>query len=141
MSKKVSSLWNYFDEDVNDHTNVVCKIADCGKTISRGKAGSARSNTGMRCHLKTCHAREWQEFLSKEKDQDGAKAAADEDKMEADETEHLGVPIFDLRSQKKRKSFFQQNLPDMVQLQETYDIKDERAKSKYRGILTYNDDS
>ena len=140
MSKKVSSLWNYFDEDVNDHTNVVCKIADCGKTISRGKAGSARSrlsNTGMRSHLKTCHAREWQEFLSKEKDQDSAKAAAEGKKMEADETEHLGVPIFDLRSQKKRKSFFfQQNLPDMVQLQETYNIKDERAKSKHRGILT-----
>ena len=131
MSKKVSSLWNYFDEDVNDHTNVVCKIADCGKTISRGKAGSARSrlsNTGMRSHLKTCHAREWQEFLSKEKDQDSAKAAAEGKKMEADETEHLGVPIFDLRSQKKRVFFSQQNLLDMVQLQEISGISEKNLK-------------
>ena len=139
MSKKRSSLWKYFDEKVDDPTTVVCKIGDCRKEISRGKPGTARSrlsNTGMRSHLKTCHNKQWQEFLSSEKDQEEAKVAEEEKNLEADETEHAGVPLFDLRSHKKRKSFFQQNLPEMMQLKETYDIHDDRAKSKHRALLT-----
>ena len=139
MSKKRSSLWSHYQEKADDPTTVVCKIGECRKEISRGKSGTPRSrlsNTGMRSHLKNCHAKEWQEFLSTEKDVEDAKAAADEQVAEADETESGGVPLFDLRSSKKRRSFFQQNLPEMIQLKETYDIHDERAKSKHRALLT-----
>ena len=139
MFKKQSSLWNYFVEDVNDYTNAVCKIGDCNKIISRGKTGTARSrlsNTGMRSHIKTSHSKEWQEFLGTEKEQQEAKFALENVEMENNESENGGATIFNLRSQKKRKSFFQQNLPELVHLKETYDINDPRAKSKHQALLT-----
>ena len=139
MSRKKSALWDYFEEENDDPTNVVCKIGVCGKKISRGKAGTARSrlsNSGMRSHLKTSHAKELKEFQEKEKDQDVDKAASEQEHLEADETENAGVQLFNLNSHKKRKIFFQQNLPDMVESMQTYDINDARAKSKHRAVLT-----
>ena len=64
------------------------------------------------------------------KDADAAKVT------EEDKTENMGVPIFHLNSHKKRKSFFQQNLPDMLESKLTYDAQDPRAKVKHQGILT-----
>ena len=108
MSKKTSALWDYFEEENDYQNNVVCKIGVCGKKISRGKAGTARSrlsNSGMRSHLKTSHAKEWNEFQEKEKDQDVEKAASEQEHLEADETENAGVQLFNLNSHKKRKFF------------------------------------
>ena len=124
MSKKKSALWDYFAEEANDPTFVVCKIVDCKKKISRGKCGSDRSrlsNTGMRGHLRTHHEKEWKEFLEKEKEQDDGKAATEEKMEEANEAEDLGVPIYKLRTHQSRNNFFQQNLPDMMQNQQQYD--------------------
>ena len=81
----------------------------CGKKRSRGKAGTARSrlsNSGMRSHLKTSHAKEFKEFQEKEKDQYVDKVASEQEHLEADETEDAGVQLFILNSHKKRKSFF-----------------------------------
>ena len=139
MSKKTSSLWDYFQEEVEDPTSVSCRIGDCSRKISRGKTGTPKSrlsNTGMRSHLKKCHEKEWLEFLTKEKKLTDEKAAIEEQEAEADETEDLGAPIFNLKSHKKRKTFFQQNLPDMVESQLTYAVTDPRARDKHRGILT-----
>ena len=97
MSQKSSALWVYFEEENDDPNNVVCKIGDCGKKISRGKAGTARSrlsNSRMRSHLKTSHAKEWNEFQKNEKDQDADKAASEQEHLEADETENAGLPTF-----------------------------------------------
>ena len=139
MSKKSSPLWKYFEEETADPTTVLCKIGDCAKKISRGKPGTLRSrlsNTGMRTHLRSCHVQEWTEFLAKEKEQSDGKAAAEKDKEEASENENLGVPIFNLRTHQSRANFFQQNLPDMIKAQQTYDVNDARAKIRHRGILT-----
>ena len=139
MSKKRSPLWNYFDEVVGDPTNVTCKVGECKQIISRGKTGKERSrlsNTGMRGHLKSTHKDEYAELLHKEKDIEDAIATTEMGVLEADETENSGVTIFTLRTQKKRKSFFQQHLPDMVQAKQCYDVNDPRAKDKHRGILT-----
>ena len=136
---KTSLLWKHFVEDTNDPSNVVCKIGECRKLISRGKTGTPKSrlsNTGMRSHLKTAHMKEWQEFLSSEKDQEDEHAAIEEQEIEADETENGSVPLFNLRSHKKRKNFFQQNLPEMVQLKETYAVHDGRAKARHQALLT-----
>ena len=90
----------------------------------------------MRGHLKSCHTNEYEELLAKENEIGAANAATEQEDREADEAENLGVPIFNLRTHKKRKSFFQQNLPDMVQSKQCYDVTDSRAKEKHRGILT-----
>ena len=55
MSKKKSPLWDYFEEDRDDFSFAICKVADCSVKISRGKTGTSRSlmrNFGMRSHLK-----------------------------------------------------------------------------------------
>ena len=139
MSKKKSFLWDYFDEETVDSTNAICKIDGYSKKISSGKTGTLKSrlsNTGMRTHLRTCHVKEWAQFIKKEKEQVDAQAKTDKEKDDADETEDLGVPIFKLKSTQSRNNFFQQNLPDMVNKQQTYDANDARAKTKHRGILT-----
>lgn len=139
MSKKKSFLWDYFDEEAEDPTNAICKIAQCGKKISRGKAGTLKarlSNTGMRTHLRTCHSKEWQEFLDKETRQSDAVATTEQEKMDACETENSGNNIFKLKTKRSRDDFFQQNLPDMIQSQQTYDANDPRARTKHRAILT-----
>ena len=138
MSKKRSPLWNYFKEDEADQTNVICKVGECKQVISRGKAGTVRSrlsNTGMRGHLKSCHKGEYDELLAKEKEVEAANVSTEATEADADETENLGVPIFNLKSHKKRTTFFQQNLPAMVQAKQCYDVNDPRAKEKHRGIL------
>ena len=66
---------------------------------------SRLSNSRMRSHLKTSHAKEWNEFQEKEKDQDVEKAASEQEHLEADETENAGVQLFNLNSHKKRKFF------------------------------------
>ena len=139
MSKKTSLLWEYFKEEVGDPTFVICQIQGCQAKISRGKTGTERSrlsNTGMSTHLESAHKKEWGEYLVKKREREGLKAAEEEQLEEADETEDLGVSIFNLRTHKKRKSFFQQNLPGMLESQMTYDMNDPRAKSKHKGILT-----
>ena len=138
MTKKTSPLWEYFEEEAADPTFVNCKVDNCKQRISRGKTGTERSrlsNTGMRTHLMT-HAKEWQEFLKKDAKVQADKKVDDEDDPEADETEFNDTLLFNLRTHKKRKSFFQQNLPEMVESQITYEVNDPRAKVKHQGILT-----
>ena len=87
MSKKRSPLWNYFEEEVADHTNVICKVGDCKQIISRGKTGKERSrlsNSGMRGHLKSCHTNEYEELLAKENEIGAANAATEEEDTEAE---------------------------------------------------------
>ena len=139
MPKKTSHLWDYFEEEVADPTSVICQVDNCKKKISRGKTGTDKSrlsNTGMRTHLMSCHGIEWQEFLKKDKKQNADKADEKEEALEADETENGGVSLFNLRNHKKRKIFFQQNLPDMMESKMTYEVNDPRAKVKHQGILT-----
>ena len=124
---------------MGDPTLVICQIQGCQAKISRGKTGSDRSrlsNTGMSTHLESTQKKECGEYLIKKREREGLKAAEDEQLAEEDETEDLGVPIFNLRTQKKRKSFFQQNLPGMLESHMTYDVNDPRAKAKHKGILT-----
>ena len=139
MSKKTSLLWEYYKEEVSDPSFVICQVEGCKARISRGKTGTGRSrlsNTGMSTHLESTHKREWGEYLTKKNEKDGVKAAEEAAIEDQDETENLGVQIFNLKSHKKRKSFFQQNLPDMFESQVTYDFNDPRAKAKHQGILT-----
>ena len=92
MSKKKSLLWDYFDEETVDPTNAICKVDGCPKKISRGKTGTLKSrlsNTGMRTHLRTCHVKEWAEFLKKEEEQVDAQAKTEKEKDETCETEEL----------------------------------------------------
>ena len=137
MPKK-SSLWDYFEEVVGDPTFVMCKVGNCGKNISRGKTGTPRSrlsNTGLRTHLRQVHRNEWEEYLKKEEKANESLDKQDTD-PEADETEFDTIPIFNLNSTKKRKTFFQQNLPNMVESQLSYKATDPREKVKHQGILT-----
>ena len=122
---------------MNDPSFVICQVEGCKARISRGKTGTERSrlsNTGMSTHLESTHKREWGEYLTKKNEKDGVKAAEEAAIEDQDETENLGVQIFNLKSHKKRKSFFQQNLPDMFESQVTYDFNDPRAKAKHQGI-------
>ena len=138
MSKKRSPLWNYFKEDEADKTNAICKVGECKKVISRGKTGTEKSrlsNTGMRGHLKSCHKSEYDELLAKEKEIEAVNISTEVAEADADETENLGAQIFNLKSHKKRSTFFQQDLRDMVQAKQCYDVNDPRAKEKHRGIL------
>jgi hypothetical protein len=50
--------------------------------------------------------KEWEEYLTKKKETEGIESADLEDIIEEDETENLGVPIFNLRTHKKRNFFF-----------------------------------
>ena len=63
----------------------------------------------------------------KDKEQNSKKEAVENEKDEACETENLGVPIFYLRTHQRRNQFFQQNLPDMLTAQQTYNANDARA--------------
>ena len=139
MRKKTSLLWDYFEEDADDYTFVICNVGDCGQKISRGKCGSERnrlSNTGMRTRLSSHHKNEWNEIVVKNQTQEEKKAEDADNKAEEEETENMGVTIFHLNSHKKRKSFFQLNLHDMVESRMTYEANDPRAKVKHQGILT-----
>ena len=132
-------MWDYYEEDTSDYTFVICQVAGCNQKISRGKSGTDRcrlSNSGMRSHLFAVHQKEWNEFLGKEQKDEDTKAIETEEAFEEDETENAGVNLFDLRTHKKRKSFFQQNLPEMVESRMTYESNDQRAKVKHQGILT-----
>ena len=60
---------------------------------------SRLSNNGLRVQLITCHAKDWNEFLAKDKEQTSKKDAAEHEKDDVYETENLGVPIFNLRTQ------------------------------------------
>ena len=48
---KISPIWDYFEEDTNDPTNVLCTVPGCrARKVSRGKAGLNKgtlSNTPM----------------------------------------------------------------------------------------------
>ena len=67
----------------------------------------------MSTHLETTHKKEWGEYLADKKETDGLKAAEEDSIDDQDETENLGVTICYRRTHKKRKSFSQQNLPDV----------------------------
>ena len=70
MSQKKSPLWDYFEEDKDDYSFAICKVADCGVKISRGRTGTSRAgigNFGMRSHLKV-HGEQFLEMRKKETD-------------------------------------------------------------------------
>jgi hypothetical protein len=88
-------------------TNVLRKVGECKQVISRGKPGTVRSrlsNTGMRGHLKSSHKCEYNELLAKEIE--AANVSTEVEEADADETENLGVPIFNLKSHKNKPSCY-----------------------------------
>ena len=146
MPPKVSPIWQYFEEKANDPSVVMCKIVGCKKpSVSRGKTGTARSNltnTSMTTHLANHHPSKSKEFGAT-KD----KVAAEKCKYEEDhddEMENSTVQIFNLRVQSQRQKFLQQSTISSwvggVQTSgqaagSTYDIHDQRAKERHKGIL------
>ena len=71
---KKSPIWDYFEEDKSDPTNVLCTVPGCkSKKVSRGKAGIKKgnlSNTPMMNHLKGFHPKENSQFLIKKEEKD-----------------------------------------------------------------------
>ena len=69
---KKSPIWDYFEEDKSDPTNVLCTVPGCqSKKVSRGKAGIKKgnsSNTPMMNHLKGFHPKENSQFLIKKEE-------------------------------------------------------------------------
>ena len=58
MSKKMSPIWEYFEEVTSDETKVFCKVNGCKAKVSRGKTGTSKanlSNAPMMQHLKLKH--------------------------------------------------------------------------------------
>ena len=61
MPPKVSPIWEYFHEDANDPSVVVCQVVGCKKPkVSRGNTGTARSN--MTNPSMTSHLAKFSEF-------------------------------------------------------------------------------
>jgi hypothetical protein len=147
MPPKVSPVWKYFQEDTKDPSTVICQVVGCKKpTVSRGKVGSSRSNltnTSMTTHLANHHPSKSQEFCESKEKVAGEKRKHEND--DDDELEQSTIPIFNLRVQSQRQKFLQQstigswlNAGHTAVGQSgstTYDIHDQRAREKHKGIL------
>ena len=147
MPPKKSLIWKHYDEDVSDHTNVICKVPGCKKPkVSRGKEGSTKgnlSNASMTNHLKNNHPKQFSEFMNAKSAKDTAEKRKMEEEKEEEEMEGGTIPLFNLNTQKKRKEFLHQtNLNSWVggtsvnQPQgAVYDVHDVRAKERHKGVL------
>ena len=60
----------------------------------------------MRGHLKSSHKSEYDELLAKEREVEAANVSTEATEADADETENIDVPKFNLKSHKKRTTFF-----------------------------------
>ena len=140
-----SPIWNYFEEERNDPTTVLCKVPGCKSKVSRGKSGSSKSNLSngpMTMHLKIHHSKENAEFCRKKMEMEG-KAGDKRKQMEEDEEMEGGnVSLFNLRTNRQRQEFLVQSKVSnwvtgggSVKADHVYDIHDSRAKEKHRGIL------
>ena len=137
MSKKKSPLWDYFEEDKDDYSFAICKVADCGVKISRGRTGTSRAgmgNFGMRSHLKV-HGEQFLELRKKEKAKADAIVKLSNAEKEASEIETT-VPIFKLNTNGKRQKNHQQTLPNLVETMNPYKFDDPRAQERHREIIT-----
>ena len=146
MPPKVSPIWEYFEEKTNDPSVVTCKIVGCKKpSVSRGKTGTARSNltnTSMTTHLATHHPSKSKEFRDTRQKSIAVKRKYEEEHVEELES---SAPLFNLRVQSQRQTFLQQSTisswvggghTSVGQTGgSTYDIHDQRAKEKHKGIL------
>ena len=141
---KKSPIWDYFEEDKSDPTNVLCTVPGCkSKKVSRGKAGIKKgnlSNTPMMNHLKGFHPKENSQFLIKKEEKDRVvgekRKAMDED----EEMESGTVQLYNIRTVKQRNDFLVQTKVSSYVVGTpssgaTYDIHDARAKERHRGIL------
>ena len=148
MPPKKSPIWKYYEEDVKDPSNVICKVPGCKKsTVSRGKEGSSKgnlSNVPMTNHLKNNHPKVYSEFIKAKVSKETADKRKFEEENEENEMEDGTTPLFNLRTQSQRQEFLHQtNLNSWVggnhvikQSKETvYDIHDMRAKDRHRGVL------
>ena len=146
MPPKVSPIWEYFVEDAKDPSIVLCQVVGCRKpTVSRGKTGTARSrmtNTSMTSHLANHHPTKFSEFKAS-KNKVAAEKRKHEEEVDDDDLE-LTVQIFNLRNQTQKQKFLQQTtMTSFVggshtvgqAAGSTYDIHDQRAKEKHKGIL------
>lgn len=143
MSKKLSPIWEYFEELTSDETKVLCKVVGCKAKVSRGKTGSTKanlSNAPMMQHLKLKHPKENSEFLKKKEEK---KVVAEKRKADDEDSdlESGGAPIWNLRTSGKRQEFlYQAKVSDWCSAgssrqESTYDIHDLRAKERHKGIL------
>ena len=125
---------------------MLCKVVGCKKpSVSRGKTDTARSkltNTSMTTHLAIHHPNKFTEFKSY-KDKLTAEKRKHEGEIDDDDLE-TRVPIFNLRNQSQKQRFLQQtSITSYVggshtlgqAAGSTYDIHDQRAKEKHKGIL------
>ena len=140
---KTSPIWDYFVEDSSDPTNVLCTVPGCkSRKVSRGKTGlnkATLSNTPMMNHLKLFHPKVNAEFIKKKADKE-VSSGEKRKEYDEDEMESGTVPIFNLRTNKKRKEFMDQSKISSFTVGNpssgaTYEIHDARAKEKHRGIL------
>jgi hypothetical protein len=148
MPPKLSPIWRYFEEDTKDPSTAICKVVGCKKPqVSRGKSGSSRcnlSNSSMTAHLASHHPSKSKEFLESKE-----KVASDkrkrEDNSDDNEVELSTVPVFNIRGQAERQKFLHQatignwvsggGAPLGQSSSTTYDIHDQRAKERHKGIL------
>ena len=146
MPPKASPIWEYFDEDARDPTIVLCQGVGCKKPkVSRGKTGTPRSkmtNTSMNSHLAYHHPTKFSEFKAN-KNKVLAEKRKHEEEFVDDDLEST-VQIFNLRNQSQKQKFIKQStITSFVGGSHTvgqaagsvYDIHDQRAKEKHKGIL------
>ena len=151
MPPRISPIWEYFKEEENDPSVALCQVLGCRKpSVSRGKSGTARSNltnSSMTNHMLTHHPVKYREFLeSKQKVSEKRKHDAENDDDES-ELESCSVPIFNLRVHSQRQKFLKHSTQSTLSswvggshtggqaAGSTYDIHDQRAKDKHKGIL------
>ena len=89
MSRRISPIWEYFEEVTSDETKVFCKVNGCKTKVSRGKTGTSKANLSiapMMQHLKLKHTKENAEFCKKrfEKKTEAEKRKADEEDDDLD---------------------------------------------------------
>jgi hypothetical protein len=146
MPPKKSPVWQHFEEDASDHTNVLCKVPGCKKSkVSRGKEGTSKgnlSNAAMTNHLKNNHPRVYTDFMKAKTAKDSADKRKLDEEKEENEMEGGTVPLFNLNTLKKRREFLQQTSLNSwvgatsVQGQgSVYDVHDIRAKERHKGVL------
>ena len=142
--QKTSPIWDYFQEDTSEPSNVLCTIPGCkSRKVSRGKAGINKgnlSNTPMMNHLKLLHPKENRELLKKKEEKERVSGEKRKALDEVEEMESGTVPLFNLRTVKQRTDFMVQTKVSGYMVGNasggfTYDVHDARAKEKHRGIL------
>ena len=89
MPARKSPIWDFFEEDKSDPTDVLCMIPGCKTRVSRGKTGTTKanlSNAPMTSHLRIYHKKQFGEFQKKKDEKEGTVA---EKRKKLDEDEEI----------------------------------------------------